>query len=296
MFTAGCEVNSARLPACENYGTPHETGTIQNPKLPELSGLAVSRRNPGVMWGHNDSGDGPYLFAMTLDGKNLGSAILEGAENFDWEDLSFGLYDGAWCLWVADIGDNTHRRPYKSIYIVAEPPVDPRIAFGEMRLEIIKQIQFEYPDGRHDAEAFAVHPDGRAYVVTKLPDGTAGLYVFPEELNAEIVTVRRVGSLNLMIGDLHEIATAADIHPGGRRLLLRTYNNAFEWRLTDEAPFEDIVNAPRREVPVGMEFQGESIAYDPASGGYIHASERVAGHIPTVYHISCADDPRHPRQ
>ena len=37
------------------------------PDLPEASGLAVSRRTPGVLWSHNDSGE-PLVFALTEKG------------------------------------------------------------------------------------------------------------------------------------------------------------------------------------------------------------------------------------
>src|SRR6266568_6264490 len=42
--------------------------TFQSPRLVESSGVAVSRAYPGVLWTHNDSGDGPYLYATDLRG------------------------------------------------------------------------------------------------------------------------------------------------------------------------------------------------------------------------------------
>ena len=38
-------------------------GAINDPSIDESSGLAASRRNPGLLWTHNDSGNPPYLFA-----------------------------------------------------------------------------------------------------------------------------------------------------------------------------------------------------------------------------------------
>ena len=40
--------------------------TIQSPRLIESSGVAVSRAYPDVLWSHNDSGDGPYVYATDL--------------------------------------------------------------------------------------------------------------------------------------------------------------------------------------------------------------------------------------
>jgi hypothetical protein len=36
--------------------------------LPEASGVAASRRTPGVLWSHNDAGQ-PTLVALTTDGQ-----------------------------------------------------------------------------------------------------------------------------------------------------------------------------------------------------------------------------------
>ena len=40
-------------------------------ELRESSGLAVSRTQPGVLWSHNDSGDGPNLYAIDMSGRLL---------------------------------------------------------------------------------------------------------------------------------------------------------------------------------------------------------------------------------
>src|SRR5688500_14952074 len=39
-------------------------GTIAHFAITESSGLAASRRFPGVIWTHNDSSSNPFLFAM----------------------------------------------------------------------------------------------------------------------------------------------------------------------------------------------------------------------------------------
>lgn len=47
------------------------TGTFADRRLDESSGVAVSRRNPGVLWTHND-GPRPVLYATdTLDRKSV---------------------------------------------------------------------------------------------------------------------------------------------------------------------------------------------------------------------------------
>src|SRR5437588_13008164 len=64
--------------------------TFQNPRLVESSGVAVSRAHPGVLWTHNDSGDGPFLYATDLQGRDRGSLLVPGAHAVEWEDIALG--------------------------------------------------------------------------------------------------------------------------------------------------------------------------------------------------------------
>ena len=39
-------------------------GTVAFAEINEASGMVASRKNPNVFWVHNDSGDGPYVYAL----------------------------------------------------------------------------------------------------------------------------------------------------------------------------------------------------------------------------------------
>ena len=84
------------------------------PELREASGLAVSRTQPGVLWAHNDSGDAPTLYAITMKGVILARIAVLDAVAIDWEDIAAGPCpeDGATshCLYVADTGNNNRNR------------------------------------------------------------------------------------------------------------------------------------------------------------------------------------------
>src|SRR5437762_2268766 len=64
--------------------------------LPESSGVVASRVTPDVYWTHNDSGDGPFVYAFRLSRADrerqiahlLGTVELIGATNVDWEDIA----------------------------------------------------------------------------------------------------------------------------------------------------------------------------------------------------------------
>src|SRR4051812_4643102 len=66
------------------FGDPVFLASLQNKKVNESSGIVVSRRTPGVFWTHNDSGDGPNLFATDRKGRSLASFTVTGATNVDW--------------------------------------------------------------------------------------------------------------------------------------------------------------------------------------------------------------------
>ena len=77
-------------PICPNVGEHQVLGNVQYEGIDEASGLVDSRQNPGVLWVHNDSGDGPSLYALTHSGEHLGVWELEDGSARDWEDLAIG--------------------------------------------------------------------------------------------------------------------------------------------------------------------------------------------------------------
>src|SRR5262245_5258310 len=90
------------------------------PDLPEASGLAVSRRHPGIIWSHNDSGNDTVLFALDSSGQVRGRVRVP-IEMRDWEDVSAGRCPAGSCLYLADIGDNRQVRRQIRIVRVPEP-------------------------------------------------------------------------------------------------------------------------------------------------------------------------------
>ncbi len=284
------DVDDDAFPSCADYGFAMADGNIPGDILNETSGLAASLQNPGVLWGHNDSGDGPKVYAMTLTGDYLGTATLTGAQAVDWEDMTLGpcgLRSGE-CLYMGDHGDNGASRTDCAIYRLPEPYVDPLTPFGEMNLDDWERFPFSYPDEPRDAEALAIHPDGSLYVFSKYPAGVSEMFAFPPLTEPEQpVTVTWIADLDT--GNIEgQWTTAADIHRNGNRLILRTYITVWEWRLATGESFLNIASAERVSAPFGLEGQGESIAYDPAAGEYLHTSERLTDQDPPIYRIPCS--------
>jgi hypothetical protein len=240
---ARAAVRPPRTPALCGRRRAHITGHVSAPAATELSGLVLSRSQPGVLWTHNDSGDRPRVLAVAADGRLLGDVALTGAENVDWEDVAIGRAPAsvagarrrssatapAGALFVADIGDNLAQRASVAVYRVAEPRVG---GAGAVATAAASRIELRYPDGPRDAEALLVDPsDGALVIVAKSFSGTAGVYVADRPTAAATpATLRRSGRLSLGAG---EAVTAGDVSGDGRTIVLRTYDRAFVWARRD---------------------------------------------------------------
>lgn len=212
---------------------------LQDPRIYESSGLALSRRHQAVLWTHNDSGDDPRLYAVGPEGRTLATLTLAGVDARDWEALATGHDDrGRPALFVGDVGDNNGVWPEVSVYEVPEPA-----RLRDMTVPAVR-YRLRYPDGAHDAEAVLVNPrSNRLYVATKEAGG-GGLYRAPARLRAgQVNTLRRVASVPPVITD-------GAFTPDGRAFVLRDYQAAHLYR-----------SGGRRvgsfELP--LQFQGESI-------------------------------------
>ena len=129
-------------------------------KLPEASGLALSRRSADVLWSMNDSDD-PTVTAISTTGEIKGQVRVTGAAIRDWEALSVGPCPGGSCLYIGDIGDDGAKRMQVTIYRVPEPKAnDTATAQSDA-------LMFAYPDKAHDAEALFVTGDQNLFMITK---------------------------------------------------------------------------------------------------------------------------------
>src|SRR5215213_4949521 len=108
-----------------DYAAPVRLAKLEDGAIDESSGVAASRRNPGLFWTHNDSGDGPFLYAFDRAGGKRGTWRVAGARAFDWEDMAAGPgpQAGQAYLYVGDIGDNDRSRREIVVYRVTEPVV-----------------------------------------------------------------------------------------------------------------------------------------------------------------------------
>jgi hypothetical protein len=254
-----------------------DTAVLAARRVTESSGVAASTLAPGVYWTHNDSGDGPYLYATDSTGRDLGAVRVAGARSVDGEDLSAGscfIVPGR-CLYVGDTGDNRRRRRSVVIYRLREP-LPPRGAADTLRTApLLDSLVLTYPDGPHDAEALAVSRTGALLVVTKDRGGPAVLFLGSLARGDTPRPLRRVGELAMRTSALTgRLATGAALSPDESLLVVRTYVSVHLFRLAGDSIPKPLTGAAGLPIPV-VEAQGEAVAFD-GPGRLVLTSERGA--------------------
>lgn len=273
--------DAAPLVPCPLYDEPRETGDVLDREVREASGIAESRRNPGVLWTHNDSGDRARLFALTIEGEPLGVFELEGVRATDWEDLAIGPGpdpDLSY-LYVGDVGDNFRRRANIRVHRVAEPEVVRQPEPPVVRLAGVETFTLVYPDAPHNSETIMVDPvTGDLYVVVKSGDGDSPVFRAAAPLSAEgDIRLERVAPLTFGEPPLrgNRSTTGGDISPSGDAILIRTYSNAFLWRRSRGATVAEALATAPCPVPLARDGQGEAIGFAADGSGYYTVAEGV---------------------
>jgi hypothetical protein len=285
----------AACPACASFGGGTQWGAVSFDSLTEASGLAASRRNPGVLWTHND-GSRQNIFALSTNGTRL--ATFDSSKSVDdMEDIAVGPgpVSGLSYLYLGDIGGNkgtnTVRGDIKIIRI-PEPAVDLAWAGNPRSSDFdgVDTFTLVYPDGAYDSESLMVDPiSGDVFVATKQEAGArlyrANLTMSPSQSTVTMQYVRTV-SFNL--------ASGGDLSADGTQIILRREDSAMSWGRCTNETVGAALGAAGQSIPVigpPNEPNGEGIALLPDATGYVTISE---GKNPVLYFFQarCPAPPR----
>ncbi len=265
--------------ACPTAGDHEVLGSVEHAGIDEASGLVDSRKNPGVLWVHNDSGDGPQLYALTHTGEHLGVWELEGGSARDWEDLAVGMDPdtGEQMLYIGDVGDNSGTRDTIVVYRVPEPDVD---ADGGEQGGAVKgaTLELDYPeDEAHNSETLMVDPvTDTIYVVTKSYDGATGVFRKPPpHVDGERSELEEVVWLDFSQDPLSGSATTGgEFSPLGDRFVIRTYwTTAYMWLRDGTDSLEDVLTQEPCALQLPSERQSETIAFSATEDALFSISE-----------------------
>ncbi len=204
-------------------------------KLPEvmeeISGLAFL--NDTVLVGHNDGGNEPVLYFLTLKGKKFHEVTVLDAKNNDWEDIAT---DGKGHLYIGDIGNNENKRKKLHIYKISTWNI---LKKDEVKAE---EIEFTYEEQKEnyppeeskmhfDAEAMAYYKDS-IHIFTKCRtkpfDGKSFHYVVPTKPGKYTLTKR--SELYLGKGGFYLDAVTASAICGDFCYIL-TYNRMIIYKI-----------------------------------------------------------------
>lgn len=260
---------------CGEFLAGESMGIVESSALTEISGLAASRRNAGVCWVHNDSGDSARVFAMSESGAHLGTYSLNGASARDWEDMAIGPGPdpGVDYLYVADTGDNRRQRVSVTVYRVPEPMVTQDQAPVTETLDDVEALPMCYPEAAFDCETLLVDPEtADVYLVTRDREGTGQAHVYrcaAPHTPGVMATLELVTSIALAVQQ-----TGGDVSPDGSAVLLRAHAGpATLWSRPAGGALWEVFLGTSCLVPLASEPQGEAIAWSADGAHYFSVSE-----------------------
>lgn len=257
------------------WGQPEAMGLVTDGAIDEISGLAASRRHPGLFWVHNDSGNTAELHLINERGQRQASVATPGAPNIDWEDMAAFRLDGKDYLLIADTGDNGGIRQTLTLHVVEEPTDLSQPARHAWTLA------FRWPDGARDCEAVAVDAArGEVLLISKkrVPAELFRVSLAPQdgvqvaELVGTLPGIEQPDEEDLrrspVYGRYRAQITAADLSPNGRVLAVLNYRSIHfvvrgtggDWRpaLANKLPHIDLPWMPQAEA-IAFSLDGRSL-------------------------------------
>jgi hypothetical protein len=225
---------------CPKY-RPASRGTLPR-AITELSGWAFSKRHANVLWGHNDSGGGARLFAVsTVDGTMRAEVIVSGTKAVDWEDVAtYTDADGQYWIVIADTGDNSNRRKNVSLVLIPEPEL------SATKVAAAGSVTIQWADGPHDVEALLLDPwSGDAYLIGKRFSETSEVSIdrvaAASMKPGASLTAEKIGMLPIPLGQPYG-PTAGSVSPDGSQVALVYYGNLTQtWTRTRNVNLGDTI-------------------------------------------------------
>lgn len=273
-----------------------DLGLIESNQLTEASGIAASRKNVGVLWAHNDSGDSNRIYAFNQQGTHLGIYAIAGATNRDWEDIAVGpgpINENQY-IYIGDIGDNNGTYNLKYVYRILEPNVSGNQNPKDTLLSNVDKITFQYPDGKRDAETLMVDPLTKdIYIVSKREDSVrVYLLKYPQSLT-QTITALNVVTLSLKGGQNppQSYTVGGDIAHNGLEITIKTMGKIYYWSRNPGQSLTNAFSSLPITLPYIEEPQGEAISWSPDARGYYTISEETGGMPAHLYFYPRIDEP-----
>jgi hypothetical protein len=253
---------------------------IAEPALAEISGLVTTKQGY-VAVSDGSQSDNSMLEVFDLNSRcQVTQRHTFQQDPYAPEDLAI-TSDGT--LWVADTGDTELQRDRVALWKISPDRTTVTI------------YRLTYPDGKHDAEALLMQPDGKPVIVTKDLDGggVSGIYIAKTPLKADdSVPLTKAGELKLsntgtggnrfgVVGQ--KLVTGGTVSADGKRAVVRTYADAYEWKVSNGNVVAALTKGKPFRTPLPGEPQGEAIAISQDAKTYVTASEGASNDSPQLF-------------
>jgi hypothetical protein len=263
--------NPSGLDTTKLFNTVPFVNDLVRTDLLEISGVAASRINPGVLYIHDDSGNPSQVYLTNGSGANIGTLTLTSVGNRDWEDIAVGPgpISGVNYIYVGDIGDNDSK--YSSVFIYRFPEADitgktlPYVA----DINSVDIIELKYPDGPRNAETLMVDPLTKDIYIASKTSNLSNVYVakYPQSITSATIMTPEV---QLYFNK----ATGGDISPDGTEILLRSNELIWYWKLAPGTSIaQGLLTQPEVAPYANNEPQGEGIGFAADGSGYYTDTE-----------------------
>lgn len=227
------------------------------PVINEISGIADSKLNPGALWGQEDSGTPTRMYLIHHDGNVTHSVFIDGVTNRDWEEMA--LHDGN--IFIAETGDNNEAYNNYKFYKFDEPTATTDT------VQTVETINFTYPDGSHDSEAFIIDRDNHhIYIITKR-DNPSRIYKLSYPFGSSN-TASFIGTLP------YSGVVGAAIAEDGKEVIIKTYTGLFYYTRDNNETMEQVFQKTYQSLPYTIEPQGEAICFSATNNGFFTVSEK----------------------
>ena len=266
-----------------------QLAVLNSKRLPEASGIAVSRYDENRLWFINDSGNSAELIAYDFVDDDYERLRVTNVKNRDWEDIESFSLDGAPWLAIADVGDNKNKRKHVYVYLLPEPRE------LEDDVEVHAKLKITYPDGARDVESLAIDSKtGSLYLLSKRdpfpqlyrvqipkPPAAEKYEIVAEKLGVVTSIPQATTQEAMLFGKygkyLHQPTGMTMLSSAeGDAIALMTYRGAYLAQLGEERDWLSALNDSLCPVQTPLLSQGESIGSDSERRLYVASEGKKA--------------------
>lgn len=272
-----------QLDDCLLFAAPPVVDTMERQEYNELSGIASSIVNPGVLYVHEDDAGTNTIPLTNVKGDDLGKLVLDNVSMRDPEDICVGPGPeaGKTYVYIADIGDNNAARKTVTIYRFAEPVLKELSGSSAIHIQAIDKIELAYPKNAVNAETLLIDPVTKDLFIASKETLRSTVYtaVYPQSTTSTTI-------LKPVVKTDFDLLTSGDISADGSEILLRNKGQIWYWkRSAGQSVAQTILTAPLKAPYAGNERQGEGICFMYDASGYLTDTE-IKDHPGAVSTIS----------